>query len=179
MRKGQVFIMGAIIFSALILLTAFSYQQIILTTPGADIQPYFQSSLGTQAEVFNEEISENYTAENLKQGFYSFNSIVSRQAESKDIGYSAFQVLILPEKNETVLINYRDEETEYNYYSGSWNNSSVASDQSVKIEGIETSQTVNISELDVEEKFTAHNPTLLGHIEMKSETETWRNYILR
>lgn len=179
MRKGQVFIVFSIIFSSLILLTAFSYQQITFTDGDSEMQFYFETALNKQAEIFNQELREIYTVENIKQGIYSYNSFVKTQSNSKGIEYSGFQMLFLPERNSTLVINYRDQSTEFSYHSGSWTNQSIAPNQNLVIKGKKNPRVLEVEELDISERFNASKPTILGHMEMRSESETWRNYILR
>lgn len=179
MRKGQVFIVSAIIFSALILLTAFSYQQIVFTDSGSNTQFYFSNTLDKQAEIFNHHIEDNYTVENMKKGFYSFNSFVNSQSSGKGIEYSSFQLIILPEKNTTLIINYRDQSTEFNYHVNSWHNQTLEPQQSTTIQGRENPRILEVEDYDISTEFNASTPTLLGYMEMESESETWRNYILR
>jgi hypothetical protein len=178
-RNGQVFIVSAVIFSSLILITAFSYQQITFNDQRSDTQFYFSSALEKQAEIFNAELKENYSEENIKKGFYSFNSFIDSQAERKSIEYSAFQLLILPEKNSTLIVNYRAAETEFNYSSGSWHNQTILPYQNTVIEGENNLRKLEVEELDISESFNTSKPTLVGYMKMKSESETWRNYILR
>lgn len=180
LRKGQVFIVAAVVLSSIIILASFSFQQVVFTdSEDSSIQFYYQNALERQAEVFNSEISDNYTEENLRKGFYSFNSFVDRQSESKSIDYSAFQILILPEKNETAIINYRDKSTDFSYYNGLWTNSSLDPYQYQKVDGVIDAQRAVVEDIGIDREINGFKPRLLAHMEMKSESETWRNTILR
>lgn len=178
-RNGQVFVISAVIFSSLILITAFSYQQVTFNDQRSNTQFYFSSALEKQTEMFNTELGENYSIENIKKGTYSFNSFIESQAERKSIEYSAFQLLILPEKNSTLIVNYRDSETDFNYSTGSWTNQTLQPLQNTVITGNKNPRKLEVGELDISESFNASKPTLIGYMRMESESETWQNYILR
>ncbi|MFT4893055.1 MAG: hypothetical protein ACI8Z7_000850 [Candidatus Nanohaloarchaea archaeon] len=178
-EKGQVFVVSAVIFSALILLTAFSYQQISFNDQGQENRFFFDNTLEKQSEVFNSELSENYSAENLRKGFYRYNSFVNTSVSSRGMSYEGFQVLVLPEQNRTVLINYRSMETNFSYYSDGWRNGTVEDYQSRILDGKENPRKLEIEELGVSERFNASTPRMVGFMEMESETSVWRNYILR
>lgn len=180
MRKGQVFIVISVVFSSLILLTSFSYQQIIVTDDDPEIKFYFDSALEKQAEVFNSELKENYSIENLKKGFYSYNSFLKTRSSGKNIEYAGFQVIILPKANSTLVINYRDKQTDLDYYSGTWKNETVEPNQYQVIKGgSENPKRLEINDLGISKRFNSSKPTVLGYIRMEAESETWNNYIFR
>lgn len=179
--KGQVFTVAAVILGSLMLLTFISYQQVVLTDPGTDKKFYFQSALNQQVIGFNDALSENYTVENVRNRLFSFNSFVSTQSAQKNTEYSAFQLALMPERKTALVINYRSVPTDYSFYHGSWDNGTAEpmSYSEISIPEEREKFRFEADELDVSEKFNSSKPTLLGHIEMEAESETWRNYILR
>ena len=179
--KGQVFIIAAVIFGSLLILTFISIQQVFLVERGVSTQFYFEGALERQSKVVDQAVADNYTSGNVRNELYSFNSFVNSTSSSKGIDYSAFQLTVLPEKETAVLVNYRDQETSYSFYNGSWTNSSL---KPLQYEEIDTSEDrkkfrFEAEELNVSDSFNTTSPLLLGQMEMSTEYESWRNYILR
>lgn len=179
--KGQVFMTYAIILSSLLVLTFISFQESGLQDSGSDIRFYFQNILEQQPVAFNQALEDDYSVSNIRNSMYGFNSFVRTQTSQKNTDYSGFQLMILPEKDSALMINYREEQTDYSFHSGSWNNGSIDSNQykTVSVPENRESYRFESSALDVERGFKASNPTILAHVQLRSDSETWRNDILR
>lgn len=173
--------MAAVIFGSLLILGFVSYQQVFLVDKGVGTQFYFEGALNQQSEIVDQAVAEDYSSENIRNELYSFNSFLNSRSSSKDIEYSAFQLAVLPEKETALLVNYREEETSYSFYDGSWTNSSMESMQYEELDIPEDREKFmfEAEELEISERFNASKPMLLGHMEMNTEFETWKNYILR
>jgi len=179
--KGQVFVIAAVIFGSLLILTFISIQQVFLVERGVSTQFYFEGALEQQSKVVDQAVADNYTSGNVRNELYSFNSFVNSTSSSKGIDYSAFQLTVLPEKETAVLVNYRDQKTSYSFYNGSWTNKSL---EPLQYEEIDTSEDrkkfrFESEELNVSDKFSTTSPLLLGQMRMSTEYESWSNYILR
>ncbi|PSG98908.1 MAG: hypothetical protein BRC29_02145 [Nanohaloarchaea archaeon SW_7_43_1] len=179
--KGQVFIIAAVIFGSLLILTFISIQQVFLVERGVSTQFYFEGALEQQSKVVDQAVAENYSSGNVRNELYSFNSFVNSTSSSKGIDYSAFQLTVLPEKETAVLINYRDQDTSYNFYNGSWTNKTLEPLQYEEISVSEDREEFRFEaeKLNVSDSFNTTSPLLLGHVKVSTEYESWSNYILR
>lgn len=179
MSKGQVFVMSAVIFSALALLAITSTQQTYTSTSEADIDTYFQSVLTQQPEIVDAGLKDGYSIESVKKKFYTFNRFVERRSRSKSISYEALQLIVLPEKDRAVVLNYRPEMTSFQLEASSWYNHSLNPYQNtvMDVEGGEFY--FNVEELDVEESFNASRPTMFTHVRMESGEAVLTDDMLR
>lgn len=179
--KGQAFITAGIILSSLLILTFLTFQNGGLQGSGSDIEFYFQNILEQQPVAFNQALEDDYSVSEVRNSMYGFNSFVKTQSSQKNTDYSAFQLMIMPEKDSALMINYREEPTDYSFHSGSWNNGSIGSKQYRSISVAEDVENYRFesSALDVDEDFMAPNPAILAHVQLRSDSTVWRNYILR
>ena len=179
-RKGQVFIMGAVIFSSIVLLAITSTQQAYTSNPDAEIDTYFQSVLEGQAEALDSGLKDNFSIESARNEFYSFNRFVERQSESRNIEYRALQVAVLPERESAAIINYRPMKTNYSYHDGSWHNGSLGPRQYEIIE-IESSTEYRFvaSQPSIDTRFNASEPAFFGHVRMDSGDSVLTDQVFR
>lgn len=179
--KGQVFMTAAVILSSLLVLVFISFQQTGINDSGPDTRFYFQNILEQQPVAFNQALEDDYSVSGVRNSMYGFNSFVKTQSSQKNTNYSAFQLMIMPEKDSALMINYREEPTDYSFHSDSWNNGSIDSKQYRTISVAEDVENYRFesSALDVDEDFMAPNPAILAHVQLRSDSTVWRNYILR
>lgn len=179
-RTGQVFVMSAIIFSSIVLLAVISTQQATTTNNNADFQTYFQSILERQPEIVDAGLKNNYSIASAKREAYSFNRFVERRSTSKSLSYNALQLIMLPEKQEAVFINYRREMTSFNLYGDSWTNETLNPYQSAAfaIQG-EGEYRLIIEEANVDRKFNASKPSIFSQIHIEEGETVLTDSILR
>lgn len=180
LKKGQVFSIGAIIFSSLLLLTVFAFQGQEYRS-GDTVKNYFSNLLEKQPEVLNQQLKQNYSAEKIERKMYSFNRFAKTASSRKGLEYSSFQLLVLPEKEKALFINYRPNSTTLNFTAGTSTEITVQ-----PLQNRETGISPDISsfkfysgELDINETVEVDGPTLIGHMHIWNSDEEWRNYIIR
>jgi hypothetical protein len=117
----------------------------------------------------------------VKKELYSFNRFVERQSEAKSIQYDALQVVLLPDKEEAVVVNYRSRMVAYDFRDTSWDNSSSLNPY--QSEAMDIEQTWNyrfISEdLGIDRMFNASEPALIGFMRMESGDSVLTDQVLR
>lgn len=179
-RKGQVFIMGAVIFSSIVLLAITSTQQTYTSNPDAEISTYFESVLERQSEALDSGLNDNFSIESARNELYSFNRFVERQSQSRNIEYRALQVAAVPERERAVIINYRPMMANYSYHGVSWSNGTLGPRQ-YEIIGIERSTEYRFMspQLNIDTRFNASEPAFLGHVRMDSGDSVLTDQVFR
>lgn len=177
-RKGQIFILTALIFASLFVLVGFSYQSAVQPSDESDFNEYFDRSKDVHVKSFNHGLNEDYSSGSVKRQLYVSNRFVDRRTDVKAIDYGSAQVFVLPEKGELTLINYRDSQLDYNVtVNGDSNTGDLDSLQSEEISFSSGSSEIKLllEQPSVRESFTAHSPKLFNYIKMERSDELWRS----
>lgn len=179
MKKGQVFVMSAIIFSSIVLLAVISTQESYTTTSDRELGIFFQSISERHPEIVDSSLKKDYSIEQVRKEFYTFNRFVTRRGNSKSLNYKAFQLVILPEKEKALMINYKMQTLSFSLHGSSWINETLDPYQN-HVADVESSEYYFKSDdIGVEESFNASRPTVLGHIRLESGDSVMTDKILR
>lgn len=180
-EKGQVFVMSAIIFSSIVLIAITSTQQTYTTDNTAEISTYFDSALERQAEIVDSGLNKNRSAESVKKDFYTFNRFVERQSGGRSINYEAMQLVVLPAKEEALIVNYRPRMISYDFRDNSWQNDSSLNPYQNEVIAIEQSQEYRFvsEDLGIDREFNASEPALLGYMRMESGDSVLTDRVFR
>lgn len=180
-RKGQVFALAAIIFGALFLLVALPAGPKLTDSSDTEFREFFQQSFKQNIDAFNRELAENRSLENVKRGLYSYNRFILESASSKGMDFESYQLAVLPEEGESVLINYRDTGLEANLsINGSWTNTTVASKQYLEKNFTPGSTNVTLHlDTDDDYSFSAYRPRLAYWMRMDARDESWQKSRVR
>lgn len=179
MKKGQVFVMSAIIFSSIVLIAITSTQQSYTRTSEADVETYFQSILQHQPEAVNKGLVENYSSESVKKEMYTFNRFVERRSQSKSLSYESLQLVVIPDKERALVLNYRPRMIEYAIKGSSWNNGTLNPYQNEVLQVDSPEYRFKTEDLDIDRSFNASTPTLLGHVQLESQDSVLTDTVLR
>lgn len=177
-RKGQVFILSALIFSSLIVLVGFSYDSIVQTSGESTIKSYFDHSKNDHVQSFNHGLKDNYSVEYIKKNLYTTDRFIYRRSLSKGIDYNSINFFILPEKGTASIINYQEKEISPKIRIGSdWTNTTVKAKQNREISFTPEDKEVKVilKDADIQKNFKASSPRLLNFIEMSKQNEKWRS----
>lgn len=179
-RKGQAFILSAIIITTIILLVAVNLNFSSVHTEQPTIQNYFDQQIEQAPVFFNQALVENKTGSSVKKDMYTYNSFVERDAQARGIDYSAINLFVLPEKQKYVLINYESTETELTIIGEGevleedvlepyqWLKNDFNSDKN-EFE-------LQLTDKGISKEFTAFTPRIFVLIDMESSQERWVNY---
>ena len=179
MRKGQIFTVGAVIFSSLILIAS-----ITLIPSDFDqnnnIFRFYDNARNEQVDIINEQVKENYSAEKVKEGLYIYNRFVNTTASRKGMDYFAFQAALLPGKEKAVFVNYRSKATSFTFEDNSESSHTVNQRQFL-IEDITDTEnyTLESSELNINETFKTTDLTLVSYVRINNDRENWENHFIR
>jgi len=179
-RKGQAFIIGAVIFSLLLLLVFTTTGPKIVDQP-AETQPYFFKTLSESSSIFNSAMEENYSIRYVRSEMQSYDSFVERRSLEKGIDYSSYDIVVFPKKGEAVFTNKMDENLDVRLKTDDWeNDSSLGTGQSLNnsFPSGTISIDLRLAERDENHTFTASTPKLLKKSVMDSEGETWEDVLL-
>lgn len=179
-RKGQSFIIGALVFSLLVTLVFLSTGPSIVS-PDATTQGFFSQTLEESSNAFNNALLENQSATHVRQRMQSYDRFVERQAVSRRIEYSSYSLVVIPERGEASFLNYFPAALDVSLrLDGDWTNRTVASGQ-----GFTTTTTpgkisvyLEIPERDEEYRMDAGTPRLVKHSIMESSGEKWENTLV-
>lgn len=176
--KGQVFIIAAVLFSSLTVLlfmtTTFSTDQTQDT-----VKDFYKNVFSEAPEKFNHALENNYSIENSRNNIYSYSRFADRSSASKGINFGASYLIVLPQKGESVFINYRDSPEEIKLYiSGNgWTNTSVSSEQYLHAEYTpgKTDFKIIIPARDIDQKFEAASPRIFTLMRLSAQNQIWIN----
>ncbi|MFB6215535.1 MAG: hypothetical protein ABEJ72_00980 [Candidatus Aenigmatarchaeota archaeon] len=179
MRKGQVFIIGALLFSSLMLMVFFATGNVVQGQSSSLFQDYYSQSFSETATVFNQALEESSDPEYIKRELYSYDRFVEVRSNQKGIDYSSMNFFVMPQKGKAVLINYQDTSVEANVsFDGNPQNVSVGSGQWHEFSF--TKGTVKVVlETDkpfIDTNFDTSSPRLVNYARMARENEIWTNY---
>lgn len=173
--------MSAIIFSSIVLIAITSTQQRYTANTDAEISTYFDSSLERQGEIVDSGLEKNRTAESVKKELYTFNRFVDRQSISRSIDYEAMQVVVLPSRQEALIVNYRPRMISYDLRDSSWQNDSSVNPFQSEVVSIDQSNEYRFvsEDLEIDREFNASEPALIGYIRMESGDSVLTDRVLR
>lgn len=177
-KKGQMFILSALIFASFILLTAYSLDGFVDGGKETFFRGYFSNSMENPAEAFEKGIEESGETGDVKKEVYNARRFIERQSKAKGIDYRGIDYFILPSQQEAVLVNYGDSLIYPSVkIDGSWHNNTLKSYQSLKLsfssEELETR--IVVDSLNIDESFNAYNPRIFTWSQMATSSETWVN----
>lgn len=177
-RKGQAFIIGALIFTALSLLVLTTSLQDFTTADSEAPRRFYERALLEVSEPMNQEIDSDYSIKTLTREIYGFNSFVERRAAQKGMEYNAVQIIVVPDSNKARLINYREKEKQFNLsINGDWKNKSVKSGNWLEssFTGEKATVKIIIPSESYSKEFDAYSPRLFHRVEISDLNEIWVN----
>ncbi len=181
-RKGQTFIIGAVILASLVIMVYSSYSG-FFTQPSTDeTQRFFERTLHEPGDTFDRALKENYSVKYVEEELYSWNSFVDRRAREKGMEYGAVNLFVIPERGKTVLINYQDSAQEVNLtVNGDTLRTEVEPLQKKEKSFSSSSASINLEMRDkgINRSFDAYNPRILTFTEISTTDERWRNHVLK
>ncbi len=181
MNRGQVFIVTAIAFSAIIIGSMVSSGPEFRRDTSPNTRDYFGQVLKENQKVFNSALENNLSAKGAKQAIYDYDRFVERRSLSKGITFKAYHLLTVPQKGKAVFINYFDSNLSVNFKAGSsWTNKTVEPNSSVEKTFKPGTVTLNLTveETGTSHEFDAATPRILTHSRMDSSKETWIDTLL-
>lgn len=180
MRKGQVFVIGALIFSSLLIAT-FSAIDTSVESPESLFNTYYSQSLSETSTAFNNGLEESNDPDHLRRKLYSYDRFVESRASEKGVRYSSINFIVLPSKGEAVLINYRDQPTDVKIsLNGDWTNTTVDAYQWLDLSfnpgtvGVR----VKVENPPIDKSFDASTHRLMNYARMERENEIWSNSVV-
>lgn len=179
-RKGQSFIIGAMIFSLLILLVYLNTGPELIN-PGSSTQNFFSQSLEESSDAFNDALEKNSSAEYVTRRMQSYDRFLERTSREKGIEYSSYSLVILPQEGEAGFVNLFADSLDVRLKTGSgWTNRTVDPRQSFYTTFNPGLQHVHLDVAGRNETYSldAATPRLVKHSVMKSSGETWENTLV-
>jgi hypothetical protein len=177
-RKGQSFILAAVLFTGLFVVAFIPSGPSINRQKGAKFKIYFEQSFNEKLKNFNNEISEEKSLENVKRGIYSYNRFLEENTASKSIDYSSYSLTVFPHEGRYMFINYQNRDAEMLLYiNGSWDNQTVSQKQFVEgsfMSGM-TDVDLRLNQTGDRYNFTANRPRYAYWVSMDGRDETWQN----
>lgn len=176
-RKGQSFIIGAMVFSLLVTLVFISSGP-TLRNPDTGTKEFFSQTLDESSNVFNNALEENTSAGHLRRRMQSYDRFVDRQATSRGIDYSTYSLLVVPEEGKATFFNGFQGTVDVSLRTdGNWKNQTVAPDQgfSTSFSPGKVSVKIEVKNRDESYELDAASPRLVKHSVMKARDETWEN----
>lgn len=178
-RKGQSFIIGAVVFSLLAALVYLTTGPTLLG-PGIGTQKFFSHTLSESGEAFNDALEENSSATHIRRRMESYDRFVERQALSRGIDYQSYTLVVLPDEGEAEFYSFYTSEMWANLsIDGDWTNRSLTEGQ-----GFEKEFTPGQVELHLvtgeneSTSLTAATPALVKHSVMESSGERWEDTLV-
>lgn len=178
--KGQVFILGSVLFSVFLLLVFTITGPSLLSAP-TNTQLFFSQTLEESSTSFNNALEQNHSSEHIERRLYSYDRFLERASRKKGIEYSAYNLIVLPSKGKAVFINLFPSSLDARLKTGgSWTNQTVAPEQSFSTSF--TPGTVHVK-LVVDGRNESHSldaatPKLVKHSVMNSTDESWENTLI-
>lgn len=178
-RKGQSFIVGAVIFTAVIAL-AFTTTGPSLSDDGST-KFYFGQTLEKSASAANTALKNNKSIDSVKRSLYRYDNFLERRSKTRGITYISYSLFLLPEEGKGVFINRYGEELQPRILIDSnWQNFTVRSSENHRFSFTEYSRSYTLNFTDKEDsyRFYASTPKLLKKSVMESENERWENTLV-
>ena len=177
-RKGQSFILGALLFSGLFIVAFIPSGPDLNRQPSSNFNSYFQQALDEKTDNFNQELKQKKTIDNVKRGVYNYNRFLEESSSTKGITYESYSLAVFPDDGEYVFINYQNQDANVSIHvDGSWNNQTVQSNQFVEGSFSAGRSDVKLLLNDRAEVyiFDAFKPRYVYWMRMSGEDETWQN----
>ncbi|MFB6166995.1 MAG: hypothetical protein ABEJ62_01905 [Candidatus Nanohaloarchaea archaeon] len=179
-RKGQSFVIGAIIFSLLVVLVYLNTGPELIN-PGASTQGFFSQSLEESSSAFNDALEDNRSAKYTARRMQSYDRFIERTAKEKGITYSSYTLVLLPGEGEAGFINHYPGSLEARLKTGGgWKNETVAPGQSFYTSFSPGLQHFHLEIAGRNETYSldAATPRIVKHSMMESSGETWENTLV-
>ncbi len=180
-RKGQTFIIGAVILASMIIMLYSTQIGVITTAESDEPRRFFERTLQEPSQVFEDAVKENRSVRNVKKELYSWNKFVSERARIKGLQYRAIHVFTLPSQGKTVVVNYQDSSQDLNLtVNGVKRNTDVGPYQFLteSFSGDKASVKLSLDGEEFSRSFESYNPRMLTFAEISSDGEIWRNHII-
>lgn len=178
-REGQVFVMAAVLFSSLAILLFVTTADISPNQSQDSVKEFYENAFSGAPETLNYALENNYSIDNSLKEVYSYSRFVDRSSTSKGIDFGASYLILLPQRGESVFINYRDSSEEINLYNSKtgWINTSVSSNQYLEEQFSpgKNDFRIIIPSQDIDRSFTAANPRMFTLMKMSSQNQIWIN----
>ncbi|MBC5792490.1 MAG: hypothetical protein H8Z69_00460 [Nanohaloarchaea archaeon] len=178
MKKGQIFILSAIVFASFILLTVYSFGNFVESGEKTYFKNYFSNSVDQPAKAFGSGLEKNSSVIYLEKKIYNTHRFLERQTSTKGIDYRGFDFAVLPYADKAMILNYGESLLRPGVkLDGSWSNLTLESKQSKEIslpEGVSNVR-VTASSLDIDKSFNFSNPRIFVWSRMRDNGETWIN----
>lgn len=176
--KGQVFVIAAVLFSSLAVLLFVTTVNVPSETQSA-VKDFYENVFNGAPEKLNQVLEENYSIKNARRGIYSYSRFIDRSSASKGIEFGASYLIVLPQKGESVFINYRNSAEEIKLYTDNtnWDNTTVSSNQYIEKEfsSGKSDFKLVIPERDIDLKFTASSPRIFTSMKLSAQDQIWIN----
>lgn len=179
-RKGQSFIIGAMIFSLLVALVFISTGPMIRSTD-TSTKEFFSQTLDESTRAFNDAIVENVSAHHLRRRMQSYDRFIERQALSRGIDYSTYSLVIVPSRGEAVFFNAFPQTLKVSLLTDSdWKNRTVGPGQglSTTFSPGQVSVKLLVENRNESYELDASSPRLVKHSVMEASDEKWENTLV-
>ena len=179
-RKGQIFVMSSIIFASIVLIAVTATQRTSTVENNAEVNSFYISVENGFPEAVEDGLGREFSAESVRMSLYSYNRFVERRSTTKSLDYSASQLVVLPEAEKALILNYRSRLTDYSLRGDSWHNVSLNPYQSsiVDIRG-NGFYTYRLPEQDYRISFNATRPRVHSSISIESRGSVFTDRNLR
>lgn len=176
--KGQIFVIGAILFTSLIIILFLTTAELPPESDTGETKHLFENSMQKAPEKLNQAIKQNKSIETVSEHLYSLNRFIERSSISKGTEYGSSQLAVLPQEGKTVFINYRNSNEDLRLkINDDWHNVTVLPKQQFT-EGFDPGKTefrIYLPEKGIDQKFTASSPRLFNMMKMSSQNQIWIN----
>ncbi|NOQ55397.1 MAG: hypothetical protein GQ477_01180 [Nanohaloarchaea archaeon] len=107
-RKGQMFLVGALILCAAIAGAAISTKAVSMTTPNNFADDMFSNIENENRYVLNLIAKENVTSKNIEHRMIEYMSFIDHMALERNIKYTGYFIIALPINDDlnVTIINY-------------------------------------------------------------------------
>ncbi len=175
--------MSLIFASLLVLLTiALAVQNPQLESAG--IEDFHSNSLEKTAEVANTGLEKD-SIEDVRTELYSFNSLIKRESQLRDVDYRTVNAVVIPEKGELLIINYQQqtEDISVEVNDGEWEIEETLGAEEYLIRRDmpqdELEVEIFLEDTSILESFETSSPHLFTHKRMEFGDEIWIDTISR
>jgi hypothetical protein len=179
-RKGQSFIIGAMVFSLLVTLVFISTGS-TLRNADTSTRDFFSQTLDESSNAFNDALEDGKSADHLRRRMQSYDRFVERQALSRGIDYSTYSLVVVPDRGEAAFFNAFPGTLEVSLRTeGNWKNRTVGPGQGLSTTFSPGQVSVNlvVENRDESYELEASSPRLVKHSVMTASDEKWENTLV-
>ena len=177
-RKGQVFVIAAVLFASLTVILFMTTSDISPEKDSGVVKKWFENSFQKVPKAFNGALEQEDSTSNARNHLYSYSRFVERRSKAKGVEFQAGYLTVFPGDGEAVFINYQDSSTNLDLEINSgWTNTTVGPDQHLEQSYTpgETDFRVVLPEHDIDQNFTASNPRVFSWMKMTGSDQIWIN----